>query len=137
MMKFIHFWLKCCIWLDWWNSYIFGWNAAYGWIDEIHTLLVEMLHMVGWWNSCIFGWSAYGWIDENSYIFGWNAYDWMIKLICFFLEMYIVGRWTPHTSFYLNKAKKYTWKKGRKKGVGGGGLWAIKIQQPYIIKGRR
>jgi len=31
MMKFIHFWLECCIWLD----------------DEIHTLLVEMLHMVG------------------------------------------------------------------------------------------
>jgi hypothetical protein len=30
LMKFIHFWLKCCIWLD----------------DEIHAFLVEV-HMVG------------------------------------------------------------------------------------------
>jgi len=84
-MKFIPFWLKCCIWLD----------------DKIIAVLVQML------------------------------YSWMIKLACFFLEMYMVGRQTPHTSFYLNKLKIHM-KKGEKEGWGG-----MKIQRPYIIKGSR
>jgi hypothetical protein len=75
-----------------------------------------------WWKFIHF-WLKCIWLDDKILaVLVQMLYSWMIKSICFFLEMYIVGRRTPHTSFYLNKAKKYTWKKGRKKGVGGGGF---------------
>jgi hypothetical protein len=63
MMKFLHFWLKCCIWLD----------------DEIPTFLVEMLHMIGWWNSYTFGWNA--------------SYGWMMKFMHFWLKCCIWLDW--------------------------------------------
>jgi hypothetical protein len=69
-----------------WNSYIFGWNAAYGLDDEIDTY--------------IFGWNAaYGLDDEIIAVLVQMLYSSMIKLACFFLEIYMVGRRTPHTSF--------------------------------------
>jgi hypothetical protein len=48
-------------------------------------------------------------------------YSWMIKLACFFLEMYMVGRRTPHTSFYLNKLKIHMKKEEKERGGGVGG----------------
>jgi hypothetical protein len=48
----------------------------------------------------------------------------MIKFVFFFIEMYMVGRRTPHTSFYLNKLKIHIEKRGERRGAGG----AMKIQ---------
>lgn len=63
MMKLIHFWLKCCIWLD----------------DEIVAFLVEM-HMVGLMKIQTFlVENAYGWIS-----FGSNALQLNDKISVFF-----------------------------------------------------